>query len=80
MTELVADMVKDVPAERPTMDEVVARYKQLIASLHWWTLRRPIDRRIYPMFLRMIRMAPIAVRGVHRILSGIRAIPVYTDA
>ncbi|KAG5731671.1 hypothetical protein E4T56_gene843, partial [Termitomyces sp. T112] len=39
MTELVLDMVNDNPKQRPTMDEVVARFDELVKGLSQWTLR-----------------------------------------
>ncbi|KAG6920132.1 hypothetical protein DXG01_004898 [Tephrocybe rancida] len=42
MRGLISDMVNDDPSKRPTMDEVVARFDQIIASLSEWTLRSPI--------------------------------------
>ncbi|KAG6848030.1 hypothetical protein H0H93_004070 [Arthromyces matolae] len=40
--ELISDMVKDNPQERPTMDEVVARYDDIINGLGEWELRSPV--------------------------------------
>ncbi|KAG6847854.1 hypothetical protein H0H93_005506 [Arthromyces matolae] len=42
MRELVSDMVKDNPRERPTMDQVVARYDNMINGLSEWKLRSPV--------------------------------------
>lgn len=36
---LVADMVKDNPKQRPTMDEVVTRFDDIIKGLSSWKLR-----------------------------------------
>ena len=75
MKDLVADMVNDVPAERPTMNQVVARFRKICSSLHWWTLRRPIDRRSYPSVIRFIRMLPTAFHTIRYISTRISAIP-----
>lgn len=77
MKELVADMVKEVPAERPSMNEVVARFGEICASLHWWTLRRPIDKRRYPAIVRAVRMTPQALRTLRYICLGTPSIPGY---
>ncbi|KAG6847948.1 hypothetical protein H0H93_004699 [Arthromyces matolae] len=42
MRELVSDMVKDNPQERPTMDQVVTRYDDIINGLGEWKLRSPV--------------------------------------
>lgn len=39
MKPLVADMTQDDPTKRPTMDEVVARFEEILRSLSSWTLR-----------------------------------------
>lgn len=39
MEPLVADMVQDDPAARPTIDEVVARFEKICLSLSTRTLR-----------------------------------------
>lgn len=79
MKDLVADMVKDDPAERPSMDEIVARFVEIRTKLHWWTLRRPIDKRKFPMVLRLIRMVPTALRNLRYVAFGIPAVPVPSD-
>ncbi|VDB94268.1 unnamed protein product [Peniophora sp. CBMAI 1063] len=50
MKKLVADMTKDDPAERPTMDEVVARFENISSSLSSVTLRRPVTRCYWEFF------------------------------
>ena len=39
MQDLVADMVKDDPQQRPTMDEVVTRFDAITKRLSSWKLR-----------------------------------------
>jgi hypothetical protein len=39
MKDLVADMVKDDPKQRPTMNEVVARFGDITKRLGSWKLR-----------------------------------------
>ncbi|KAJ7700228.1 hypothetical protein B0H14DRAFT_3034218 [Mycena olivaceomarginata] len=41
MDELVADMVQEDPAKRPSMDEVVRRFTHIKARLSRWKLRSP---------------------------------------
>ena len=46
MQALVDDMMRDKPAERPTMDEVVERFEEIGRKLRWWELRaRVVPRR-----------------------------------
>jgi hypothetical protein len=40
--DLVADMVKDDPKQRPTMDEVVIRFGDITKRLSRWKLRSRI--------------------------------------
>ncbi|KZV60309.1 hypothetical protein PENSPDRAFT_694368 [Peniophora sp. CONT] len=79
MEDLVTDMMKEVPADRPSMDDVVARFDEICASLHWWTLRRPIDWRWIPAVIRWVRVVPIAFRQLRYICSGTSSIPVPAD-
>ena len=76
MRALVAEMIRDVPDERPSIHEVVARFRRISASLNWWTLRRPIDRRIYPAIFRVARMSVVLWRDVRYILFGTSPVPV----
>ncbi|KAJ3760669.1 kinase-like domain-containing protein [Lentinula raphanica] len=39
LRSLVTDMVAEEPSKRPTMDEVAARFTQIVDRLSWWTLR-----------------------------------------
>lgn len=42
MKPLVDEMVQDDPAKRPTMDEVVRRFGEILNSLSWWTLSQQL--------------------------------------
>lgn len=75
MKELVADMMKEVPSERPSMAEVVRRFEDIRVSLHWWTLRRRIDERKFPKVLRLVRMVPTMFRTLRYITFRIPAVP-----
>ncbi|THH29256.1 hypothetical protein EUX98_g4915 [Antrodiella citrinella] len=44
MEPLVNDMVQADPTKRPTIDEVVVRFKALYDTLPWWVLRSRIAR------------------------------------
>ncbi|KAJ3720082.1 hypothetical protein C8R42DRAFT_722740 [Lentinula raphanica] len=39
LRSLVTDMIAEQPFKRPTMDEVAARFTQIVDRLSWWTLR-----------------------------------------
>lgn len=80
MKGLVADMVKEIPAERPRMDEVVARFRKISAELRWWTLRRPTDKRKYPAIIRAVRMVPQVLRTLHYVVNGISSVPVFINS
>ncbi|KAJ3720084.1 kinase-like domain-containing protein [Lentinula raphanica] len=48
---LVTDMIADEPSERPTIDEVSARFFQIVGQLPWWKLRsRAIRNSEVPLF------------------------------
>ncbi|KAF8902790.1 hypothetical protein CPB84DRAFT_1814851 [Gymnopilus junonius] len=44
MKPLVADMVQEDPAKRPTIDECVARLDEIVSSLSSWKLRSQVNR------------------------------------
>lgn len=76
MRALVTEMIRDVPSERPSIHEVVARFRRISASLTWWTLRRPIDRSMYPAIFRVARMGVVLFRDVRYMLTGTSPVPV----
>lgn len=45
MEPLVTDMVQDDPTKRPTMDEVVTRFREIKNKLSTWKLRSRIARK-----------------------------------
>ena len=45
MEPLVTDMVQTDPTKRPTMDEVVARFSEIMGKLSFWKLRSRIARK-----------------------------------
>ena len=51
MKPLIEDMVHVDPTKRPTMDEVVLRFKDIYKSVGWWRLRaRLVGRREFWTF------------------------------
>ncbi|VDB95698.1 unnamed protein product [Peniophora sp. CBMAI 1063] len=61
MRELVDDMIKEDPAERPTMPVVVGRFHLIRWHLPWWTLRRPVDSRRDSAIVRVSRTARVVL-------------------
>ncbi|KAI0078460.1 hypothetical protein K474DRAFT_1745053 [Panus rudis PR-1116 ss-1] len=61
----VQDLVETSPSERPTMDEVVPQYEQLLENLHWYTLRKRLRKRKESPLLAPIRN----VRHLFRAMS-----------
>ena len=45
MQDLVKDMVKDDPQQRPTMDEVVTRFGDITKRLSSWKLRSRLGKK-----------------------------------
>jgi hypothetical protein len=45
MKSLVADMVKDDPKQRPTMNEVVTRFDDITKRLSSWQLRSRLKKK-----------------------------------
>lgn len=75
MQPLVADMVQDDPTKRPTMDEVVERFNEILSSLGWRTLRS----RYTPMYewpsTRIYRSIRHFIRTTIYILTFRKAMP-----
>ncbi|KAH9913054.1 uncharacterized protein B0H18DRAFT_1097494 [Fomitopsis serialis] len=76
MRPLVDDMVRDVPAERPTMDEVVERFEVTCKKLHWWNLRARLVRRSEWYIVRFVLGIGHVVRTVRYVVKGLPAVPV----
>ena len=75
MRPLVESMTANDPSQRPTMDEVVARFQEIKDGLPWWTLRRPVDKRWIPMVVRAFRKLPALCRAVRYMVAGVPAVP-----
>ncbi|KAI0633259.1 kinase-like domain-containing protein [Trametes polyzona] len=75
MKPLIADMIQDDPAKRPTMDEVVARYAKLVESLSTWKLRSRITHKKDSNIAGFYRSIRHVYRTAEYILSRRPAIP-----
>jgi len=71
MRELVDDMVKDDPKQRPTMKEVVSRFHDIVKGLSSWKLRSRIavvsekpSRRIRRSIAHWVKRAAFVVRRI----------------
>ncbi|KAL1746522.1 kinase-like domain-containing protein [Schizophyllum fasciatum] len=75
MAPLVADMVQNDPAKRPTMDEVVERFNKILGSLSTWKLRSRLrkegDCAPHSAYLSIVHWR----RRLGFILRGIPALP-----
>ena len=76
MRQLVNDMLRVNPAERPTMDEVVERFAKIQKKLHWWNFRARLVRRREWYIIRPVLGVAHAVRTARYILKGLSAVPV----
>ncbi|KAJ7646819.1 kinase-like domain-containing protein [Roridomyces roridus] len=75
MQRLVADMMNNDPAKRPSMNEVVSRFSDIKAGLSWWQLRSrcsAVDERPLPRVFKTIFHWP---RQCYYIARRIHAIP-----
>ncbi|KAJ6471818.1 kinase-like domain-containing protein [Mycena vitilis] len=70
---LVADMVHEDPAKRPSMDEVVERFEDLVRGLSAWKLRSRVgkDKHYFGVFLSVSHW----VRKVRLVVGGYPAMP-----
>ncbi|KAJ3480769.1 hypothetical protein NLI96_g8114 [Meripilus lineatus] len=59
---LVEDMIQEDPTKRPTMDEVVLRYDEMVKSLSYWRLRSMLVERDEPMLIVIF----LAVAHIYR--------------
>ena len=76
MKNLVEQMTAEIPSDHLSMSDVVPRFELIRASLPWWILRRPIDKRVFPLFIRMIRVTPTIARTVRDMWTGKPAVPI----
>ncbi|KAJ7164807.1 kinase-like domain-containing protein [Mycena crocata] len=73
MEPLVADMVNEDPSLRPTMDEVVVRFEEIVGGLSTWKLRSRVakDKHHIGLFLGIAHW----VRKVRLVIGKYPAIP-----
>ena len=70
------EMTAELPSDRLTMRDVVARFDEIQPSLPWWTLRRPIDNSLFPTLMRIVRMAPTIARALRAMWCETTAVPI----
>lgn len=76
LAPLVRDMIQADPSKRPTIDEVVRRFDELLKGVRFWTLRSrpvPVDEEAVVGWYRNTRHA---FRTIRYVLSRKPAIPV----
>ena len=75
LTPLVTDMIQPDPSKRPTIDEVVRRFDDLLKHRRFWTLRSrpvPVNEEIVVGWYRNTRHV---YRTIRYVLSRKSAIP-----
>ena len=75
ISDLVQDMVKEDPKQRPTMSEVVSRYEEIVKKLSNHKLRSRVIDVGEPVVPGWIRSATHWVKQASFILRGIPPIP-----
>ncbi|KAJ7680931.1 kinase-like domain-containing protein [Mycena polygramma] len=74
---LANDMINPKPEERPTMDEVVARFDTLVSGLSTWKLRSAVLGRDEWAILVLPHLAHDWYRRIGYMLRGVPPIPNY---
>ena len=78
MADLVADMVQDDPAKRPTIDGVIARFDGIRKGLSSWKLRSRVvkinDNGLVGFFRGIAHWA----RQVQYVMRRVPAVPLQT--
>ena len=72
---LIADMVQDDPAARPTMEEVVARFDDIQAKLKYWKLRERLVRKGESPLIKFLKNVRHVYRTTKFILSFRSPVP-----
>ncbi|KAJ7149990.1 hypothetical protein C8R46DRAFT_1008919 [Mycena filopes] len=72
---LVNDMVNPNPAERPTMDEVVIRFEEIVGGLSAWKLRSWVRGRDKYLVLSLPQLVRHWSRRIRYIIGRVPAIP-----
>jgi hypothetical protein len=75
MKDLVADMVKDDPKQRPTMDEVVTRFSDITKRLSSWKLRSRLGNKKEGALSSMARSVVHWTKQIHPIVTRLPPIP-----
>ncbi|KAI0368266.1 hypothetical protein BV20DRAFT_1022672 [Pilatotrama ljubarskyi] len=75
MQSLVADMVQDDPAKRPTINEVIERFDKICASLGAWKLRSRVVHKKDSSIVGFFRTIRHVYRTANYILTRKPAIP-----
>jgi hypothetical protein len=75
MKRLVADMVHEDPKQRPTMEEVVARFENIIEHLSRWKLRSRLGSKEEGRLRRVTRSIVHWTKQIIPIVRGIPPIP-----
>ncbi|KAI0071999.1 hypothetical protein K474DRAFT_1651740 [Panus rudis PR-1116 ss-1] len=75
MEELVRDMVQNDPSKRPTMDEVVKRFDEIMQRIPWWKLRSRLADQDESGAKRFIRTVLHYYRTTGHILTFRSALP-----
>jgi len=75
MQPLILDMVQQDPSKRPTMDEVVKRFRAIWSNLSSWKLRSRVIDKEEAALNGVLRSATHWMRRVRFIMRGVPAIP-----
>lgn len=75
MKPLVDEMVQDDPKKRPNMDEVVARFETIRASLSSWKLRSRVVPRKDMFYHGIIHGAKHWIRRIGFVVKRVPPIP-----
>jgi len=76
MTPLISDMVHEDPAKRPTMDQVVTRFDEILRSLSQWKLRSRVIGKNDSNIAGFYRATVHAFHATQYILTRQPAVPV----
>jgi hypothetical protein len=76
MLQLVTDMVQDDPSKRPTMDEVIVRFDEIVRGLSSWKLRSSVIGATDSSIAVFFRSIPHWRRRLQYISQRIPPIPI----
>jgi hypothetical protein len=77
MENLVADMTKDSPEQRPTMDEVATRFGDITKRLSIWKLRSRVVNKSERRFRGVVRSVVHWTKQANLVIQRVPAIPTY---